>query len=148
MDNLIREYLDVTQIPLPTLLSPFIALIRSQLSTGPITLAALSSIQTFFAYGLIRPASPGVRPALRELSNAISHCKFEGSDSSSDEVVLLKIISLSQECVCGACGTLLDDESVCDLVETILGISCRLRLNGAHICSSDFDILTRISRFV
>ncbi|KDQ13235.1 hypothetical protein BOTBODRAFT_633172 [Botryobasidium botryosum FD-172 SS1] len=143
----IRGAADIKQLPLPILLAPFVALIRSQLSTGPITQVALSSIHAFFAYGLIHPDSPSSKLALRDLSNAVAHCKFEGSDSSSNEVVLLKLLSVSQDCICSANGTHLDDESVCDLVETILGISCRLRLSETVRRSAESALQT-ITRHV
>src|SRR5271154_4691948 len=91
LDNNDTPPLDISALPLPNLLAPFFAIIRSPISTGPITSAALSALHSFFVCGLVSPTSMALDTALVELSNTVSHCKFEASDSSGDEVVLLRI---------------------------------------------------------
>ncbi|KAL1746973.1 hypothetical protein HDZ31DRAFT_32906 [Schizophyllum fasciatum] len=120
---------DISGMPLTTLLAPFFAIIRSPLSTGPITSAALSSLHNFFLCGLISPASVNLEPALAELSNTVSHCKFEASDSSGDEVVLLKIMTVIQDCMCSTMGNVLGDVEVCEMLETVLTTCCQMRLS-------------------
>lgn len=115
---------------LNTLLAPFFAILRSPLSTGPITSAALSSLHTFFVCGLISSDSVGLDAALAELSSTISHCKFEASDSSGDEVVLLKIMTVIQDSLCGSVGSGLGDIEVCEMLETVLTTCCQMRLSG------------------
>lgn len=115
---------------LPAILSPFLSLIRSPLSTGPITSVALSSLYTFFVSGIILPTSVNVVQALAEISSAVSHCKFEVSDASGDEVVLLRILAVIKECLCGPFDNLLGDNEVCEMLETVLTISCQMRLSG------------------
>ncbi|KAG6833469.1 hypothetical protein H0H87_006041 [Tephrocybe sp. NHM501043] len=105
----VRDIEDINTIELPIILAPFFALIRSPLSTGPITSAALSSLHSLFVCGLISPASIGLDHALVELSSTVSHCKFEASDSSGDEVVLLKIMAVIEDCLCENVGTVLGD---------------------------------------
>ncbi|TRM59389.1 hypothetical protein BD626DRAFT_550235 [Schizophyllum amplum] len=112
-----------------TLLAPFFAIIRSPLSTGPITSAALSSLHNFFICGLISPDSVNLEAALAELSNTVSHCKFEASDSSGDEVVLLKIMTVIQDCMCSSMGIVLGDVEVCEMLETVLTTCCQMRLS-------------------
>lgn len=121
---------DIQDIPLPTLLSPFFAMIRSPLSTGPITSAALSSLHSFFVCGLISENSLSLENALFELSSTVSNCKFEASDSSGDEVVLLKIMTVIQDCLCGNVGGILGDIEVCEMLETVLTTCCQMRLSG------------------
>ncbi|KAF8577240.1 Sec7-domain-containing protein [Ramaria rubella] len=123
----VRDAENVTKFPLTVLLAPFLALIRSSLSTGPITSAALMSLHTFFASGLIQPTSVDVGPALARLSNTIANCKFEASDSAGDEVVLLRIMSVIKECMCGSVGTILGDIEVCEMLETVLTVCCQMR---------------------
>lgn len=122
----------VTSLPLPTVLSPFCAIIRSPLSTGPITSTALTSLHNFFVCGLIGPDALSLTAALSELSNAISRCKFETSDSSGDEVVLLKIMTIIQDTLCGPVGDLLGDVEVCEMLETVLTTCCQMRLSGEY----------------
>ncbi|KAL4065359.1 hypothetical protein V8B97DRAFT_2022848 [Scleroderma yunnanense] len=126
----IRDVEDLRTLPLPILLGPFFALIRSPLSTGPITSNALSALHNFFACDLISADSPGLESALAELSSAVSHCKFEASDSSGDEVVLLKIMTVIQDCICGSgIGPLLGDVEICEMLETVLTTCCQMRLS-------------------
>ena len=46
-------YLDLDEISLNEFLNPFLEVIRSEDTTGPITGLALSSINKFLSYGLI-----------------------------------------------------------------------------------------------
>ncbi|KAH9484177.1 hypothetical protein JR316_0003657 [Psilocybe cubensis] len=96
---------------------------------GPITSAALSALHSFFICGLISPNSPSLDSTLIELSNTISHCKFEASDSSGDEVVLLRIMTVIQDCLCGSVGSGLGDIEVCEMLETVLTTCCQMRLS-------------------
>jgi golgi-specific brefeldin A-resistance guanine nucleotide exchange factor 1 len=121
---------DITSIPLTDLLSPFFAIVRSSLSTGPITAAALSSIHSLFSCGLVNSESPSLENALAELCSAVSHCKFEPSDSSGDEVVLLRILAVIHDCMCSPVGIVLGDVEVCEMLETVLTTSCQMRLSG------------------
>ncbi|KAF8498362.1 Sec7-domain-containing protein [Gautieria morchelliformis] len=123
----VRDSENVMKLPLMVLLKPFLALIRSSLSTGPITSAALMSLHTFFVSGLIQPTSVGVRSALASLSNTVANCKFEASDFAGDEAVLLRIMSIIRECMCGSVGTILGDVEVCEMLETVLTICCQMR---------------------
>ncbi|KZT03523.1 Sec7-domain-containing protein [Laetiporus sulphureus 93-53] len=129
LKRVVKDADDVRLLPLTTLLSPFSAIIRSPLSTGPITSTALSSLHSLFVCGLIDPASDALQPALAELSNAISRCKFETSDSSGDEVVLLKIMAVIQDAMCGPVGDMLGDVEVCEMLETVLTTCCQMRLS-------------------
>ena len=121
---------DINDLELTVILSPFFAIIRSALSTGPITAAALSALHSFFVCGLISPSSAALESALVELSSAVSHCKFEASDSSGDEVVLLKIMTIIEDCLCGSVERVLGDVEVCEMLETVLTTCCQIRLSG------------------
>ena len=121
---------DIHSLPLSTLLSPFLSIIRSPLSTGPITSAALTALHNFFLCSLIYSQAPSLQSALAELSSALSSCKFEASDSSGDEVVLLKIMTIIQDAMSGSVGSALGDIEICEMLETVLTTSCQMRLSG------------------
>ncbi|KAF8810722.1 Sec7 domain-containing protein [Phlegmacium glaucopus] len=125
----VKDMEDIRQADLTDLLAPFFAILRSPLSTGPITSSALSALHSFFACGLFSPDSPSIDAALNELSSTISHCKFEASDSSGDEVVLLRIMTVIQDCLCGSVGRGLGDIEVCEMLETVLTTCCQMRLS-------------------
>ncbi|KAI0035768.1 Sec7-like domain is implicated in guanine nucleotide exchange function [Vararia minispora EC-137] len=125
----LRNVQDVQSMPLSSVLAPFLSIIRSPLSTGPIASAALSAIHAFFACGLIHPGAVAIDAALSDFSSSISHCKFEASDSSGDEVVLLRILTVVEDCMCGSVGKLLDDVEVCEMLETVLTTCVQMRLS-------------------
>lgn len=122
---------DISSLSPNTILGPFFAIIRSPLSTGPITSSALTAIHNFFLHGLINTNTSSLQETLAELSNAVSSCKFEASDSSGDEVVLLKIMTVIEDAMCSGVGLVLGDIEVCEMLETVLTTSCQMRLSGA-----------------
>ncbi|KAJ4488408.1 hypothetical protein J3R30DRAFT_3435649 [Lentinula aciculospora] len=126
----VRDVGDISSLPLPTILSPFFEIIRSSLSTGPITSAALTALHNFFVCGIISAESNTLDLALIELSTTVARCKFEPSDSSGDEVVLLKILTVIQDCLCAYdVGNVLGDVEVCEMLETVLTTCCQMRLS-------------------
>jgi brefeldin A-resistance guanine nucleotide exchange factor 1 len=90
----------------------------------------LSALHTFFLSGFVAKDAPGLEIVLAELSNAVSHCKFEASDASGDEVVLLRIMAVIKECMCCEAGDRLGDIEVCEMLETVLTTCCQMRLSG------------------
>ena len=127
--------LDIHSLPLSTLISPFLSIIRSPFSTGPITSAALTALHNFFLCGVFHPEAASLQSALSELSSALSSCKFEASDSSGDEVVLLKIMTIIHDAMSGSIGLGLGDIEFCEMLETVLTTSCQMRLSGGYACS-------------
>jgi brefeldin A-resistance guanine nucleotide exchange factor 1 len=66
---------------------------------------------------------------MQSLSIAITHCRFEASDSAADEIVLLRILNLMEGMLSGPGGDLLSDESVCKMMECGLSMCCQSRLS-------------------
>ena len=66
---------------------------------------------------------------MQQLSSAITHCRFEASDSAADEIVLLRILKLMEGMISGPGGQVLGDESVCEMMETGLSMCCQARLS-------------------
>lgn len=112
------------------MLQPFLAVVRSGDTTGPITAIALSSIDKFLTYSLVHADSPSLALAMAQVSGAGTHCRFEASDSVSDEVVLLKILDVLRNALTGPVGHVLTDEAVCEMMETGLSMCCQMRLSG------------------
>ncbi|KAL6719100.1 GDP/GTP exchange factor for ARF [Lecanora helva] len=90
---------------------------------------AIVAITKFFAYNLVGKDSPRLSLAMQLLSAAITHCRFEASDSAADEIVLLGILELMESMLSGPGGDLLGDESVCEMMETGLSMCCQARLS-------------------
>ncbi|KAH8808899.1 hypothetical protein F5884DRAFT_793809 [Xylogone sp. PMI_703] len=120
---------DIHQFDTPSLLHPFLQVIQASATSAPITSLALVSITKFFAYNLISADSPRLALAMQSLSAAITHCRFEASDSAADEIVLLRILKLMEGMLSGPGADLLSDESVCEMMETGLSMCCQSRLS-------------------
>ncbi|KAI1163689.1 Sec7-domain-containing protein [Nemania serpens] len=120
---------DIHAFDAPTLLSPFLQVIQASSTSAPITILALKAIRKFLSYDFISPDSPRFPLAMQSLSTAITHCRFEASDSAQDEVVLLMILHLMEDMLSGPGGALLSDESVCEMMETGLTMCCQSRLS-------------------
>ncbi|KAI1131294.1 Sec7-domain-containing protein [Nemania abortiva] len=120
---------DIHDFDAPALLSPFLQVIQASSTSAPITILALKAIRKFLSYGFISPDSPRFPLAMQSLSTAITHCRFEASDSAQDEVVLLMILHLMEDMLSGPGGALLSDESVCEMMETGLTMCCQSRLS-------------------
>lgn len=124
-----RLMADIRDFDIPSLLHPFLQVIRSSSTSAPITSLAIVAITKFFAYNLIGRESPRLSLGMQLLSAAITHCRFEASDSAADEIVLLGILELMESMLSGPGGDLLGDESVCEMMETGLSMCCQTRLS-------------------
>ncbi|KAL3427355.1 Sec7 domain-containing protein [Phlyctema vagabunda] len=120
---------DIHTFDTPSLLHPFLQVIQASATSAPITSLAIVAITKFFSYNLISPDSPRLSLAMQSLSAAITHCRFEASDSAADEIVLLRILKLMEGMLSGPGGDLLSDESVCEMMETGLSMCCQSRLS-------------------
>lgn len=76
------------------------------------------------------------------LSAAITHCRFEASDSAADETVLLRILKLMEGMLSGPGGDLLGDESICGMMETGLSMCCQVRLSELLRRSAEMSMVT------
>ena len=76
------------------------------------------------------------------LSAAITHCRFEASDSAADDLVLLQILRLMESMLSGPGGNYLSDESVCELMETGLSMCCQMRLSELLRRSAEMSVAT------
>lgn len=76
------------------------------------------------------------------LSSAITHCRFEASDSSADEIVLLRILKLMEGMISGPGGEMLGDESVCEMMETGLSMCCQVRLSELLRRSAEMSMVS------
>ncbi|KAF2994489.1 GDP/GTP exchange factor for ARF [Curvularia kusanoi] len=120
---------DIRTFDTPSMLHPFLQVIRSSSTSAPITSLALIAITKFLSYGVISHDSPRLPEAMQQLSSAITHCRFEASDSAADEIVLLRILKLMEGMISGPGGQVLGDESVCEMMETGLSMCCQARLS-------------------
>ncbi|CAN0435607.1 unnamed protein product, partial [Ectocarpus sp. 8 AP-2014] len=107
----LEEVDDLANVDTVRYLLPFLAVVESPATTGPMTGVALSSLHKFLLYGFIRKDCPRVKEGITLVAQAISRCHFEETDPESDELVLMKLLELSALCLRCEVGDLLTDES-------------------------------------
>ncbi|RKF65669.1 Uncharacterized protein GcC1_117003 [Golovinomyces cichoracearum] len=132
---------DIHKFDTPSLLNPFLQVIQASSTSASITSSALIAVNKFFSYNFISPESPRLAYAMQSLSTAITHCRFEASDSAADEIVLLRILKLMQGMFSGPGGNLLSDESVCEMMETGLSMCCQSRLSELLRKSAEMSMM-------
>ena len=132
----------MSAVDAPELLHPFLQVIRSSSTSAAITSLAVISITKFFAYNLVTVKSPRIGLAMHLLSAAITHCRFEASDTAADEVVLLRILRLMESIMTRSEGQLLGDESICEMMSTGLSMCCQARLSEVLRRSAEMAMVT------
>ncbi|EGC44565.1 Sec7 domain-containing protein [Histoplasma capsulatum var. duboisii H88] len=137
----LKDCKDIREFDTPALLHPFLQVIRSSSTSAPITSLALISITKFFSYNIINRDSPRLSMALQLLSAAVTHCRFEATDSAADEIVLLRILKLMEGMLSRTEGELLGDESVCEMMETGLSMCCQVRLSEVLRRSAEMSMI-------
>ncbi|KKY23719.1 putative guanine nucleotide exchange factor [Diplodia seriata] len=133
---------DIRSFDTPALLHPFLQVIRSSSTSAPITSLALIAITKFLSYNIIGRDSPRLPLAMQLLSSAITHCRFEATDTAADEIVLLRILKLMENMISGPAGDILSDESVCEMMETGLSMCCQIRLSEVLRRSAEIAMVT------
>jgi brefeldin A-resistance guanine nucleotide exchange factor 1 len=68
--------------------------------------------------------------AMAEVCVAVTHCRFEATDAISDEVVLMKILTVLKTSLHHPLGQQLSDEVICGMMETAFSMCFQMRLSG------------------
>uniref|UniRef100_A0A673BGH0 Golgi brefeldin A resistant guanine nucleotide exchange factor 1 n=1 Tax=Sphaeramia orbicularis TaxID=375764 RepID=A0A673BGH0_9TELE len=111
-------------------LRPFLEVVRSEDTTGPITGLALTSVNKFLSYGLIDANHEAAAEAIENMADAVTHARFVGTDPASDEVVLMKILQVLRTLLLTPVGAHLTNESVCEIMQSCFRICFEMRLSG------------------
>ncbi|GMS87930.1 hypothetical protein PENTCL1PPCAC_10105, partial [Pristionchus entomophagus] len=125
--NKVSDVMDMNPL---TFLSPFLEVIRSQNTNGPITESALSSVAKFLSYGLIDASSVKAAHTVESIAQAVTHTKFiGGANAGSDECVLFEILHVLRALLLSPAGRLLSNEAVCDMMQSCFRICFELHLS-------------------
>ncbi|KAM9325556.1 Golgi-specific brefeldin A-resistance guanine nucleotide exchange factor 1 [Gastrophryne carolinensis] len=119
----------ISEIEPNVFLRPFLEVIRSEDTTGPITGLALTSVNKFLSYALIDPVHDGTADGIENMADAVTHARFVGTDPASDEVVLMKILQVLRTLVLTPVGAHLTNESVCEIMQSCFRICFEMRLS-------------------
>jgi len=145
---------DVSDADTVDWLKPFLDIIVTPETSGPITGGALGSLSKFLLYEFVRPEKKGGGVRADEGANRIAfivcRCRFEATDTDSDEVVSMKIVQVLVDLMRCSAGSLLTDHSVYEICLACLGICSQSRLSellrrAAEHCLTQV-ILTVFSR--
>ncbi|KAG7312476.1 hypothetical protein JYU34_001987 [Plutella xylostella] len=154
LKTILNQVDDLRLLDPATYLSPFLEVIRSKETTGPVTSLALSAIHKFLSYGLIDPTHPSVPATVEDIADAVTHARFVGTDHSSDGVVLMKILQVLRTLMLSPEGTMLTDESVCEIMLSCFRICFETRLTellrrNAEQCLRDMTqlVFMRLPQF-
>lgn len=112
-----------------TFLDPFLAIIRSEDTTGPVTKSALAAVNRMLNYGLITGECASAASAVEAVAAAVTHARFVGTDQGADEVVLWEILTVLRTLILGPVGHLLTNESVCEILNSSFRICFETRLS-------------------
>lgn len=107
-----------------TLLQPFLLVISTGTISGYITSLALDSLQKFFTFNIINDSSLNHIVAYREAVNSLTHCRFEGSEQTSDDSVLLKVLVLLEMMILSPYSDVLSDSIMYEVLQTVMSLAC------------------------
>ncbi|EXB65279.1 Pattern formation protein [Morus notabilis] len=119
-------------------LQPFLDVIRSDETGAPITGVALSSVYKILTLDVIDQNTVNVEDAMHLLVDAVTSCRFEVTDPSSEEVVLMKILQVLLACMKSKASVMLSNQDVCTIVNTCFRI--------VHQAGSKGELLQRMAR--
>ncbi|GIY68324.1 golgi-specific brefeldin A-resistance guanine nucleotide exchange factor 1 [Caerostris extrusa] len=129
LKELLNQVNSINDLEPITYLKPFLDVIRAENTTGPVTGLGLSAVSKFLSYGLIDAKQPTAPLAAENIADAVTHARFMGTDSSSDEVVLMKILHVLRLLFINTLGVLLTNESVCEIMQSCFRFCFETRLS-------------------
>ncbi|KAJ2804661.1 GDP/GTP exchange factor for ARF [Coemansia guatemalensis] len=141
----INSVSDPHKMSLQSIVDPFMLVIRDPETTGPITRCALVSVQRFINHGIVDLSSASAVPALLDMAQAVTHCRFEATDAASDEAVLMQILNVLGALVLSDGGHHLNDVTVCEIMETVLSMSCQMRLSEMLRKAAESTLFTLVT---
>lgn len=123
----------------PTLyLQPFLDVICSLETSAPVTSVALSAVYNILSFEVFDLETAHVSEAMHGLVEAVTSCRFEVVDSSSEEVVLMKILQVLLAVIKHATSKLLSDKDLCLVVDSCFRV--------VHQAVTKGEILQRTAR--
>uniref|UniRef100_A0A2R5LB52 Putative pattern-formation protein/guanine nucleotide exchange factor n=1 Tax=Ornithodoros turicata TaxID=34597 RepID=A0A2R5LB52_9ACAR len=109
---------------------PFLDIVRTAEMPGAVTSMALATVNKFLSYGLIDPRLESAAATAESVADAVTRVRFAGTDTGSDEVVLVKILHVLRSLFLSPVGALLSNESLCEIMQTCIRICFEGRLSG------------------
>lgn len=121
----LEGFFDLKHLSCVRYIQPFHQVIVSHVANGPLTSAALSSLTKFALYGFLSMDFPDSREGINLIAECISHCVFEETVRSSDEIILMKILELGTMSLRAHASTLFSVGAAWDVYNTAMVICNR-----------------------
>ncbi|XP_074647787.1 Golgi-specific brefeldin A-resistance guanine nucleotide exchange factor 1-like isoform X2 [Tubulanus polymorphus] len=144
LKDILNNLSELDEIEPNVFLSPFLDVIRSEDTTGPITGLALTSVNKFLSYGLVEPTYDSSTAAIENIADAVTHARFVGTDPGSDEVVLMKILHVLRTLLLTPAGAKLTNESVCEIMQSCFRICFEMRLSELLRKSAEHTLMDMV----
>jgi len=150
LHDYLQPFDDISDVDAVAYLQPFLDVVAFPNTNGAMTGRALSSINKFLLYGAVTLESPRGREAINLAVASVVECKFEATNSYSDEVVLMQLLEVMVNLLRCQAGSYISDANVWKMVQTCYrlkseqGTSQLLRSTAAN--SLTHLILTLFSR--
>ncbi|GJQ80967.1 putative regulation of ARF protein signal transduction [Trypoxylus dichotomus] len=129
LKNMLNKIEDLRLVEPMVFLGPFLEVIKSDDTTGPVTNLALSAVNKFLSYGIIDPTHASVPMTVKNIADAVTHARFVGTDQSSDSVVLMKILQVLRTLTLSPEGASLTNENLCEIMLSCFKICFETRLS-------------------
>lgn len=154
LKELLNQVSDLHQLDPNNYFDPFLEVIRSEETTGPVTSLALASVAKFLSYNLLDSTNKTVPTCVENIADAVTHARFVGTDTASDGDVLMKILQVLRTLMLSPVGYLLSNESACEIMLSCFRICFEMRLDellrrSAEHCLKDLVqlVFTRLPEF-
>ncbi|KAF0312824.1 Golgi-specific brefeldin A-resistance guanine nucleotide exchange factor 1 [Amphibalanus amphitrite] len=130
-----------------TVITPFLNVIRDNDTPGPVTGLALGAVNKLLSYNIIDPSLESAPAVMESIADAVTHARFVGTETSSDEVVLVKILQVLRTLLMIPSGYLLSNESVCEIMQSCFRLCFEPRLSELLRRSAE-HILTDLTQLL
>ncbi|XP_062256525.1 Golgi-specific brefeldin A-resistance guanine nucleotide exchange factor 1 isoform X3 [Platichthys flesus] len=144
LKEILNSITELSDIEPNIFLRPFLEVVRSEDTTGPITGLALTSVNKFLSYGLLDPNHEAAAEAIENMADAVTHARFVGTDPASDEVVLMKILQVLRTLLLTPVGAHLTNESVCEIMQSCFRICFEMRLSDLLRKSAEHTLVDMV----
>ncbi|CAF3728604.1 unnamed protein product, partial [Rotaria sordida] len=129
LKTILNSVADIQDIDSLTFLTPFLDVIRSDETSGPITCLALNAVNKFLSYGLIDTLDESAASTIDKVANAVTHTRFVGTNPNDDEVVLMRILQVLRSLLLSPIGSQMTNDTVCEILQSCFRICFETRLS-------------------
>uniref|UniRef100_A0A914HUN0 SEC7 domain-containing protein n=1 Tax=Globodera rostochiensis TaxID=31243 RepID=A0A914HUN0_GLORO len=146
--DVLNRVADLSEVQFDTFLSPFLEVIKSETTDGPVTARALAAIEKLIAYGLLASNNIRIAGAVQSIADSVTKAKFVGTPKLGiDECVLYQILQCLRSLVLSPGGRHLSNETVCEILQCCFRIGLESSLPELLRMAAE-NALTEMCRYL